>query len=77
MLTAVAQTSTLPVLSDSFVHLVTLVNHQTADEQSFEVETTSDRLADVMREIAHQKFMRGLGGYEYFEALPTRYPLPF
>lgn len=71
------QTATLPVIADPFVHLVTLIHRQTAEEQSFEIETATERFADVMREIAHQKFMRGLQGYEYFEALPLRCPLPF
>ncbi|PZV19174.1 MAG: hypothetical protein DCF22_00470 [Leptolyngbya sp.] len=72
-----SQTATLPVIADPFVHLVTLIHRQTSEEQSFEVQTVTDRFADVMREIVHQKFMRGLTGFEYFEALPLRCPLPF
>lgn len=61
---------TLPV----FVHIVTLINRRTGDEQAIEVVTTSDSFCEVLRETAHQKAMRKLFGYEIFEALPLSTP---
>lgn len=57
-----------------YTHFITLRNRLTGDEQGFEVNTLSDRFADVMREIAHQKVMRGLLGYEVFEVLDCNVP---
>ncbi len=50
-------------------HLITLINRATDDEQSFEVATASDRFCDVVRAVAHEKLIRGLRGYELFEAI--------
>lgn len=78
MLTQTVQsTSALPVVSESFIHLVTLIHRTTRQERSFEVVTATDRFCDVLREVSHQKFIRGLAHYEIFEALPLQCPLPF
>ncbi|MBL1176844.1 hypothetical protein [Pantanalinema sp. GBBB05] len=59
-----------------YTHLVTLINRVTGDEQALTIETLSDRFCDVMREIAHQRVMKGLKGYEVFETLDLT-ELPF
>lgn len=65
------------MLTEKFIHLVTLLNRSTGDEQSFKVETSSNRFTDVLREISHQRVMRKLRGYELFEAIPIAEPVPF
>jgi hypothetical protein len=47
-----------------FTHIVTLRNRISGDEQTLEIETLSERFVDVMREVCHQRVMRGLIGYE-------------
>jgi hypothetical protein len=65
MLTQTVQTApVLPVLSESFIHLVTLIHRSPGKEESFKVVTASERFSDVMREVAHQKFMGSLRGYD-------------
>ncbi|MBL1176833.1 hypothetical protein [Pantanalinema sp. GBBB05] len=59
-----------------YKHLVTLINRVTEHEVALEIETLSDRFCDVMREIAHQRVMKGLKGYEVFETLDLT-ELPF
>ena len=61
----------------NFTHLVTLINRRTENEVSFEVATSTDRFSEVIREISHQKAVRGLKGYELFEAIPLNAPCPF
>lgn len=55
-----------PCLPDSparvYLHIVTLI------------KTLSDRFADVVREVCHQKVMKGLLGYEIFEVLDCNNP---
>lgn len=57
-----------------FIHLVTLINRRTGDEKALKIETMSDRAADVIREITHQKVMNRLLGYEIFEILDCNNP---
>lgn len=57
-----------------YTHIITLINRRTRDEKCLTVETLSDRFADVMREITHQKVMQGLQGYEVYEVLPDYLP---
>ena len=64
-----------PVATElAYVHYITLINRRTGDEQGFEVTTLSDRFADVMREICHQKVIRNLLGYEVYEVLDCNLP---
>jgi hypothetical protein len=64
--------STPPV----FLHLVTLIKRSTNEEVCLHIETLSDRFVDVMREVAHQKAIHKLFGYEIFEILDCNEP-PF
>ena len=57
-----------------YVHIVTLIHRITGKEASLEIETLSDRFADVMREISHQKVINKLQGYEVFEVLDCNTP---
>lgn len=62
--------STLPI----FVHIVTLRHPVTGDEQTLEIETTSDRFCDVYREICWKRAERRLLGYQIFETLDCNNP---
>lgn len=57
-----------------YTHLVTLIHRISGREESLMVETTSDRFADVMREITHLKVVNKLQGYEVFEVLDLNDP---
>ena len=57
-----------------FTHVVTLINYRTGDEKALKIETMSDRAADVFREIAHQRVMHKLLGYQVFEILDCNDP---
>lgn len=57
-----------------FTHIVTLIHRSTGREETLTVETLSDRFADVMREITHQKVMHKLQGYEVFEVIDCNNP---
>lgn len=57
-----------------FIHIVTLRHLITGDEQSLEVETTSDRFCDVYREICWKRSEQGLLGYQIFEVLDLSNP---
>ncbi|MBW4580671.1 MAG: hypothetical protein KME42_13990 [Tildeniella nuda ZEHNDER 1965/U140] len=50
-------------------HIVTLINRRTEDERTLTITTKTDRFTDVIREIAHQKVINGLMGYEIWETL--------
>lgn len=66
----VAAIPTLPV----YIHIVTLRHLGTGDEQTLQIETTSDRFCDVHREICWQRAERGLLGYQIFETLDLNSP---
>lgn len=76
MVTTTLELQTIPPIPvpKVYTHLVTLINRRTGDEASFTVETTSDRFADVMREICHLRIMNNLQGYEVFEFLDLNDP---
>lgn len=57
-----------------FTHIVTLRHPRTEDEQCLTIETMSDRFADVLREIQHQRVMHELFGYEILEVLDCNDP---
>jgi len=57
-----------------FTHLITLLNRKIGDEACLHIETTSDRFIDVLLEIAHQKAIHKLLGYEIFEVLDCNDP---
>jgi hypothetical protein len=57
-----------------YIHIVTLINRRTEAEATLTIETTSDRYVEVSREIAHQKAIRKLFGYEVFEVLDQNSP---
>lgn len=57
-----------------YTHIVTLRHPRTEDERGLTIETTSDRFADVLREIQHQRVMHELFGYEIFEVLDCNVP---
>lgn len=67
-----------PCLPDSptriYLHIVTLINRRTGQEAVINVETLSDRFADVVREVAHLKVMNDLLGYEIYEVLDCNNP---
>ena len=52
-----------------FAHIVTLRHPRTEDEQDLVIETLSDRFVDVLREVTHQRVMRGLLGYDIYQVL--------
>lgn len=66
--------ATLPVVTHTYRHLVTLIHRVTGDEKALEVVTLSDRFAIVMREITHLKAVHKLQGYEVFEILDCNDP---
>jgi len=65
------------MLTESFIHLITLIHRASGDEQSFEVVTPTNRFVDVVRAVTAQKLERGLKGYELYEAIAIEEPLPF
>lgn len=58
----------------TYLHLVTLINRLTEDEVCLEISTTTDSFTEVMREICHQRVMKGLKGYEVYEVLECQAP---
>jgi hypothetical protein len=57
-----------------YLHIITLINRQTSEEVSFEVETTSIRFKDVLDAIIWQKVERNLFGYEIFAVIDCNDP---
>lgn len=57
-----------------YLHIITLINRQTHQEVSFEVETTSLRFKDVLEAIIWQKLERNLLGYEIFAVIDCNDP---
>ena len=78
MLTQTVESQALDVRSilspKVFTHIVTLIHRGTGREEVLTVETLSDRFVDVLREVSHQKAIRGLFGYEVFEAIDCNDP---
>lgn len=74
MIAQLPETAQLPTIVPAFVHIVTLINRRTGHEVGLEITTLSDRFADVMREICHQKVTHKLLGYEVFEVLDCNQP---
>jgi len=64
---------TIPTLP-LYIHIITLINRQTSEEVSFEVETTSIRFKDVLDAIIWQKVERNLLGYEIFAVIDCNDP---
>lgn len=60
-----------------FTHLITLINRRTGEEKLLRIETPTNRFADVMLEVASQKVINKLQGFEIFEVLPVDEPCPF
>jgi hypothetical protein len=57
-----------------FTFTVTLRHERTEDEQSFEIETPTESLSVVIREIQAQRAARGLFGYVLFETIDHNTP---
>jgi|GEM_PF-3228858 len=57
-----------------YLHIVTLIKRSTGEEACLHIETTSGDFLPVHREIAHQKAIRKLFGYEIFEVLDCNAP---
>ena len=57
-----------------YLHIITLINRQTLQEVSFEVETTSLRFKDVLEAIILQKIEHNLLGYEIFAVIDCNDP---
>lgn len=57
-----------------FIHLVTLRHPLTWDEQTLEIETTSDRFVDVYRAVCWARAERGLLGYQIFSTIDLNDP---
>jgi hypothetical protein len=68
----VAAIPSLPV----YTHIVTLIHRSSGKEATLTIETFSDRFADVMREVTHQKAEQKLFGFEVFEVLDLNDPFP-
>ena len=75
-MTTLTQTQTLdrPCAIKVYEYIVTFINRETEQEESLTIRTLSERYVDVSREIAHQKVMRGLVGYELYETLDCNAP---
>jgi len=57
-----------------YLHVVTLIKRSTGEEACLRIETTSSDFLPVHREIAHQKAIHKLFGYEIFEVLDCNDP---
>lgn len=76
MLTQTLELQTVPAVPTLpiFIHIVTLRHPATGDEQTLEVETTSDRFVDVYRAICWLRAEKKLLGYQIFETLDLNNP---
>ena len=57
-----------------YLHIVTLINRRTGEERSLIVSTSSDRFAEVLREVFHLRLMHGLQGFEIYEVIDCNTP---